>query len=242
MWMLFAVIIVGVIIACVLAALKKQQPAGGGELSFEQRTPLFSPAERSFFGVLEQAVGSGYRVFGKVRLGDIVKPGKGLSKSKWATASNMLNKKHLDFVVCTASDLSVVGVVELDDRSHERQDRANRDVFVDGALAGAEVPVARFSAKKGYALPEVRSKIVETFKIASVQAILTPIREVPRPVQLTPVQPVEKPVQQVEPTAPACPKCAAPMVKRQAKTGPNAGNFFWACSTFPKCRQAVAID
>ena len=102
MWMLIAIIIVGVIAACVLAALKNQ-PAGGGELSFEQRNPLFSPAERSFYGVLEQAVGSGYRVFGKVRLGDIVRPGKGLNKSRRTTALNKLNQKHLDFVVCTAS-------------------------------------------------------------------------------------------------------------------------------------------
>jgi Protein of unknown function (DUF2726) len=33
---------------------------------------LFSPAEYSFLGVLEQAVGREYRVFGKVRMADIV--------------------------------------------------------------------------------------------------------------------------------------------------------------------------
>jgi len=33
-----------------------------------------------------------------------------------------------------------------------------------------------------------------------------------------------------------CPKCSAPMVRRVAKHGANAGNGFWGCSTFPKCR------
>lgn len=38
-----------------------------------------------------------------------------------------------------------------------------------------------------------------------------------------------------------CPKCNAPMVKRKAKRGPNAGNEFWGCSKFPKCRGILDI-
>jgi hypothetical protein len=40
---------------------------------FERVTALFTPAERSFMGVLEQAVGNRCRIMGKVRLGDIIK-------------------------------------------------------------------------------------------------------------------------------------------------------------------------
>lgn len=36
-----------------------------------------------------------------------------------------------------------------------------------------------------------------------------------------------------------CPKCGSEMVKRVAKRGPNAGNEFWGCSRFPKCRCTV---
>lgn len=36
--------------------------------------------------------------------------------------------------------------------------------------------------------------------------------------------------------APSCPQCGAPMVLRTAKRGTNAGQQFWGCSTFPKCR------
>ena len=35
--------------------------------------------------------------------------------------------------------------------------------------------------------------------------------------------------------APTCPKCNEIMVIRTAKTGTNAGETFWGCSTFPKC-------
>lgn len=35
---------------------------------------------------------------------------------------------------------------------------------------------------------------------------------------------------------PACPRCGGSMVRRTAKQGANAGNSFWGCATFPKCR------
>lgn len=38
------------------------------------------------------------------------------------------------------------------------------------------------------------------------------------------------------PDRPSCPKCGSQMVLRRAKTGANAGNEFWGCSTYPKCR------
>jgi ATP-dependent DNA helicase RecQ len=43
-------------------------------------------------------------------------------------------------------------------------------------------------------------------------------------------------------TGPNCPKCNEPMVLRTAKQGSNAGNQFWGCSAFPKCRGIVAIE
>ncbi|RFO98290.1 restriction endonuclease [Rhodoferax lacus] len=41
--------------------------------------------------------------------------------------------------------------------------------------------------------------------------------------------------------APGCPVCGSAMVKREAKRGTNAGNAFWGCSKYPKCRGTVQI-
>lgn len=40
---------------------------------------------------------------------------------------------------------------------------------------------------------------------------------------------------------PNCPTCGSAMVKRTAKQGANAGNMFWGCSAYPKCRGVVPI-
>jgi len=230
---LFIIVLFVLALIAVAVLLKAKQPNSDVGLAFEARTPLFSPAERSFYGVLEQALGSDYRVLGKVRLGDIVKPAKGLSNSKRTTANNKLHQKHVDFVICNSADLSLVGVVELDDQSHNREDRAKRDEFVDEALTGAKIPVVHIAAKNGYALPEVRAKLAAAFKLETVPAQATA-----PPTQLT----TSPEAAQYEEVTPSCPKCTAVMVKRQAKNGPHAGKFFWACSTYPNCRQVVAIE
>lgn len=44
------------------------------------------------------------------------------------------------------------------------------------------------------------------------------------------------------PASPDCPFCKAPMVKRLAKRGPNAGDEFWGCSRYPDCRGTVSVE
>jgi restriction system protein len=39
----------------------------------------------------------------------------------------------------------------------------------------------------------------------------------------------------------SCPRCGADMVKRVAKQGANAGQTFWGCSTYPKCKGVIQI-
>ncbi len=40
----------------------------------------------------------------------------------------------------------------------------------------------------------------------------------------------------------SCSRCNSDMVLRKATKGKNAGNEFWGCSAFPKCRNVVEID
>jgi hypothetical protein len=44
-----------------------------------------------------------------------------------------------------------------------------------------------------------------------------------------------------ESEAPHCPSCNAPMVKRTAQRGTNAGSEFWGCSEYRRCHGNRAI-
>lgn len=170
--MMLVLIVVAVVVALVIA-LKLMQSRSGGAAAFESRDFLFTPAERSFLWVLEQALDSRYRVFGKVRLGDIITPAKALGAGKRTTARNRINQKHVDFVICTANKLALVGVLELDDPSHGRSDRSDRDEFVDQVLESAGSPLLRFPARQGYAVQEVRTKLEEMMRATSRSCVVS---------------------------------------------------------------------
>ena len=204
-------VVLGVIAAVLkflLPLLKKPS-----KFPYESAGVLLSPAERSFMGVLEQAVGSDYRILVKVRLADVLSVKKGLSRADWQMAFNRIQSKHLDFVLCQPNDYSIVCAVELDDSSHAEPKRQDRDNFVDEALKAAGVPLFRFSVKMNYSIQEIQKTLTEE------------------------AAPAEPPAT----NEPACPNCGGKMVKRVAKSGANTGKVFWGCSTFPKCKGIVEI-
>jgi len=228
-----------ILVLAILFVLKKTKPAEKTDgFSFEKRESLFTPAERSFLGVLDQVLDKRYRVFGKVRLDDLVKPGKGISQSRRTTAQNKTRMKHVDFVVCSAADLAVIGVIELDDKSHDRKDRVVRDKFVDQACESAGIPLVHIEAQKGYRLEEVRTKLFAAFKLIDVKP--EPTTSIGETVAVLPVKPTVETANKA--AEPVCPKCSSQMVKRQAKNGPHAGKWFWACSAFPRCQQVMVTD
>src|SRR5512138_3308684 len=114
MTLLIALVVFVLAALLALAAAKRRQVGTNSSgLPYESASSLFSAAERSFLGVLDGAVGSEYRVFGKVRVADVAVIKTGLGNSARQGALNRIAAKHLDFIVCRADDLSIVCAVEL---------------------------------------------------------------------------------------------------------------------------------
>jgi len=149
--------IVAFVIKIFLPGLIKEKIA----FPYQKESVLFTPAERSFFGVLETALGNQFRVLGKVRLADVIRVKPGLSGSAWQQAFNRIQSKHLDFVVCDPKDMAVQFVVELDDSSHQQSSRQARDEFLDKTLSTAGVPVFHFPVKRTYSVQDIRAVIFE---------------------------------------------------------------------------------
>jgi hypothetical protein len=126
---------------------------------YEKKQTLFTPTERSFLGVLEQAVDGKLRIMGKVRLADVVKVRNGNNKSAWRKALNKIQSKHVDFVACDMATLGVKFVVELEDKSHNEPKRQDRDEFIDKVFAAAKIPVFHFTAKRTYTIQELQNAL-----------------------------------------------------------------------------------
>lgn len=136
------------------ASVKKLQ-----EHPYEPHGSLLTRAERSFFGVLEQAVANNFRVFAKVRVADVLKPKKGLARGDWQSAFNKISAKHFDFVLCDPASLDIRAVVELNDKSHQRTRRTDRDDFLRAACSHAQVPLVVIAAKRGYSVEALRDEL-----------------------------------------------------------------------------------
>jgi very-short-patch-repair endonuclease len=155
---LLPLIVVLILLLGIVAVIKifmKQKAQGEQAYPYEKESALFSPAERSFLGVLEQVINNRYRLMGKIRLADIVKVKSGLNKSARQSAFNKIQSKHIDIVACDPTTLSVLFVIELDDKTHSQSKRQNRDQFIDNVLRAAGIPIIHFTAKNSYSLQEI---------------------------------------------------------------------------------------
>lgn len=158
------ILVLLVVFGALLRPSDRAAKAQSSTAAYEAVPALLTPAERSFFGVLQQALASDYQVFAKVRLADIVRPVRNPSRSGWQSAFNRITGKHVDFVLCDSERLGVVGVIELDDRTHDRFERGLRDNLVDSALADAGIPVLRVSARQSYSPAQIREQVESLFR------------------------------------------------------------------------------
>lgn len=121
------------------------------QLGYRKKGPLFTPAERSFYGVLLQAIDNEkYQVFGKVRVADLLEPQPSRNRSQWQKAFNSISAKHFDFVICKTDDLTPVAAIELDDKTHNQKHRQKRDELLKNICQQSQLPLLRVPAKYAY--------------------------------------------------------------------------------------------
>jgi hypothetical protein len=120
---------------------------------------LFTPAERHFLNTLDQAAPENLRVFGKVRIADVLRVTASNRKRFWRYFTQ-ISSKHLDYVLVDRKSLRIMCAIELDDRSHDRKDRRGRDAFVDEACATAGLPLIRVPAARHYDPNVIRQRIM----------------------------------------------------------------------------------
>lgn len=220
-WIVIAVIIL-VVAVVIISKLRKGDGSGLASYPYQSSGVLFSPAERSFYGVLTQAVGENAKVLGKVRVADVITPRKGLSRSDWQKAFNKISAKHFDFLLCNNDALSIICAIELDDSSHKSKSRQNRDEFLKGACEAASIPLLQIPAKAGYVLGDIKELLAPHIEVKENN--------------------VQASVRQNTTNVNSCPRCASPMVMRVAKKGNSAGKQFMACSAYPKCKYVETIN
>lgn len=125
---------------------------------FDSKPTVFTPAEKNFQNLLEQAMGSKYRVLNRVKLSDIITIRNGVSDRASHKAAANAEGKYLDFVICERASMKLLGTVDLVD-TQGRGYKIKKDWFVSGSLEAASIPHLRIKVKANYTLDEIRTCI-----------------------------------------------------------------------------------
>ncbi len=184
---------------------------------YRLRDDFLSAAELSFFRVLQQSVKEDLVICPKVRLADLFMVPQAEGSQAWR---NKIDRKHVDFLLCEPATMRPRLGIELDDSSHAKQKRQERDQLVEAVFEAAQLPLLRVPATRTYSVLE----ITEQIHLNLAQGENSPL-----------VEP------QFHQGVPICPKCGIKMVERTASKGTRRGTRFWGCQNYPQCRETIPV-
>lgn len=116
----------------------QQFTAYKNEYRYKKRPYLLTQNEYHFYKALVPIANEkSLTICPKVRLADIIEPQKG---QHWKGAFAKIKSKHIDFLLCEGPLIPILAI-ELDDNSHNRAERIERDQFVDQALQQSGIPI-----------------------------------------------------------------------------------------------------
>jgi hypothetical protein len=153
----------------------------------------------------------------KVSLGDLFYPKTG-DRGENLRYRNKIDRKHVDFLLCDPQTMHPLMGIELDDASHSRKSRQERDAFVDRVFEVAGLPLVRVPAQASYTPREIAAQL-EGARLSENPPPDTSASE----------------------KAPLCPSCNIPMVVRTAKRGSHKGEQFYACPNYQECKELIPI-
>lgn len=156
---IFVVVAVVIIKKLELSFFSRKSGTKNEKLPYYKKKYLLSQAEVSFFRALEEAIENKYYIFSQVHLSDLLyikTDRKELLKYR-----NKIDRKSVDFVITDKNYLSPLLAIELDDSSHYRKNRIDRDDFVEDAFEGAGLPLLRVKNSSSYNVQKLRVSIEE---------------------------------------------------------------------------------
>jgi very-short-patch-repair endonuclease len=144
----------------ILGIVSKKQD----HLPYKAKDTILSPAELSFFRILNGEIGNKAYVMSKVRLIDVFKI---IEQRDFQSSYNRIGQKHIDFLICDSSTFTPLIGIELDDKSHESDYRKERDEFINDVFRMGGLPLVRIKARSSYNPKEIMDIIRKNMQICN---------------------------------------------------------------------------
>jgi hypothetical protein len=171
-WVLLAIIVIVVI---AIKAFSSSPPAGraietsevkveaevettpDNRLPYKRKRYILTSAEYRFYKALRLATGDQFIIAPQVHLEDLVEVDH--SEKNWRTYHNKIDRKSVDFVLFDKQTVVALLAIELDDSSHRRPDRQERDGFVNSIFASAGLKLLHVPVREYYPVEELKAQI-----------------------------------------------------------------------------------
>ncbi len=128
------------------------------KLPYTPKWNFMTPSEYKFFKIIEQIAGDKYYIIPQVQLTNLLYIS--LYNKQHRAYRNKIDRKSVDFAFFTKEDYKFHLAIELDDSSHEREDRIERDEFVEEAMEDAGLKLLRIKLRPVYNI-----EFIENLKI-----------------------------------------------------------------------------
>ncbi len=145
------------LILVAVGAMKLHEPALA--FPFQKKTNLFTPVERSFIDLIENAVGKDFRILCRVKMSDVLAVRKSADKKTVKNALSRAGSKQFDFVLCSKDSMMPVLAIDLVHSKGKDGYKNQRDYFVSGALDAAHIPHIRIKVRAGYTVKDIQECI-----------------------------------------------------------------------------------
>ena len=103
-------------------------------------------------------------VFAQVSLYNILETRPNLDYKTRITYFNKIASKSIDFVLVDKENCRIKLCIELDDCTHQKPERVNRDIFINQLFKELEIDLLRYPAYKVYYKETLKKRIQESIK------------------------------------------------------------------------------
>ncbi len=107
--------------------------------AYKKRKFLTENEKRYYSFLKGYAEKKNLQILSKIRLADLIEVDETYSTREIdkKVSFSKISSKHIDFALCAKFDLEPIILIEVDDMSHFKANRAKRDMFVDNSLLKA---------------------------------------------------------------------------------------------------------
>jgi hypothetical protein len=123
---------------------------------------LMTTRENEFFKLLNDIFGAKWFVIPQVHLSSLLN--HKVKGQNWNGAFRHINGKSVDYVLVGKESYRVICAIELDDSTHSRADRIERDNEINRIFHEAKIPLARIGKFENMSRQEIVSVITDAIK------------------------------------------------------------------------------